>query len=88
MGAKPGDQVGSKVVALSNGHFVVASPLWDGSAINTGAVTWVNGNTGFVGAVAARNSLVGTSQEDKVANMFRRSAMATMSLLPHVGIKA
>ena len=66
VGAKSGDQVGTKVVALSNGHFVVASPLWDGTASNTGAVTWVNGNTGFIGAVAAGNSLVGTSPEDKV----------------------
>ena len=57
-----GDQVGSKgVTALGNGHYVVASPYWDG---RKGAVTWGNGATGgprLVGEVSATNSLVGST---------------------------
>lgn len=68
IGTKLDDFVGTRVVALSNGHYVVASPLWDGSQSNTGAVTWANGFTGLVGTVNAGNSLVGSSSNDKVGD--------------------
>ncbi len=59
------DRVGSNgVTALTNGHYVVGSPLWDGAAADVGAVTWGNGLGGTVGAVSAANSLVGTAQND------------------------
>ncbi len=42
-GTSTNDQVGSgSVITLTNGNFVVSSPLWDsGSATDVGAVTWV-----------------------------------------------
>jgi hypothetical protein len=44
-----GDQVGSGgVTALTNGNYVVASPLWSGHA---GALTWGSGTTGVSGLV-------------------------------------
>jgi len=59
-----GDQVGiGGVVALSNGNYVAASPLWNNA---TGAVTLGNGATGSQGLVSTGNSLVGTSQGDEV----------------------
>ena len=53
-----GDNVGSGLVALSNGNYVVLSPVW-GNAQRLGAATWANGATGITGAVSAANSLVG-----------------------------
>ena len=63
------DQVGSAgVVALSNGHYAVASPLWNGAAADTGAATWGNGSSGTFGAVSSTNSLVGTTASDQVGS--------------------
>lgn len=69
-GSAAGDQVGGTgIVVLSNGHFVVVSRFWDnGTVVNAGAVTWVNGATGLSGTISAANSLVGTSQDDLVGN--------------------
>lgn len=48
------------VVALNNGHYVVASSSWN-NGVNqlAGAVTWANGNTGRTGVVSTTNSLIG-----------------------------
>jgi hypothetical protein len=55
------------VTALSNGNYVVSSPLWDnGPAINAGAVTFGSGVTGITGVISPSNSLVGTSAADQV----------------------
>jgi hypothetical protein len=70
-GATDGDRVGSGgVTALTNGNFVVASPLWDDPApvANVGAVTWVDGTTGLAGSVDSSNSLVGSSSGDTVGD--------------------
>jgi hypothetical protein len=54
-----GDQVGSGgVTALTNGNYVVISPLWNNSE---GAVTWESGATSAGGVVSSANSLVGTA---------------------------
>ncbi|MEK7753516.1 MAG: hypothetical protein AAB654_16450, partial [Acidobacteriota bacterium] len=80
VGTSASDQVGqsnnlSGVVALSNGNYVVASPLWNIPAVpgpavaDVGAVTWGDGSTAgprLVGAISATNSLVGTSPSDQV----------------------
>lgn len=71
VGASNLDQIGSKgVVTLTNGNYVVVSPLWDRSGItDTGAVTWVNGKTGApVGLVSQTNSLVGTTANDRIGD--------------------
>jgi hypothetical protein len=71
VGSHPSDKVGDtdsggvpSVTALSNGDFVVASPLWNSQR---GAVTWGNGMTGISGSISDTNSLVGTNPNDRVA---------------------
>ena len=72
VGSTASDIVGSSgVVALNNGHYVVASSGWDnpaGPVINVGAVTWGNGLGGTVGAISAGNSLMGSTASDGVGN--------------------
>ena len=70
VGSAGSDKVGIYgVIALSNGHYVVRSSLWDNGLVNSaGAVTWGNGTTGVSGAVSASNSLVGSTADDQVGN--------------------
>ena len=71
VGGGVGDRVGlGGVVALTNGHYVVSSPLWTNAGIyGVGAATWGDGTSGIVGAVSAANSLVGSNQEDFVGGV-------------------
>lgn len=68
IGSTANDQVSNQgVIALSNGHFLVQSSLWDNAtAVNAGAVTWGNGSTGEVGTLSAVNSLIGSTSADVV----------------------
>jgi Repeat of unknown function (DUF5650)/Putative Ig domain len=69
VGTTSGDRVGSfsDIVVLSNGNYLVGSPLWsNGAASNAGAVTLANGATGVKGAITSSNSLVGTTTDDYV----------------------
>ena len=67
IGSTTGDSVGSTVIALNNGNYVVGSPSWDNGVItNTGAATWGNGTTGKTGVVLSSNSLVGGTANDQV----------------------
>lgn len=67
VGSLANDQVGYLAVALSNGNYVVLSPLWaNGLAAQVGAATWGNGVTGITGAVTTTNSLVGSNAADWV----------------------
>ncbi|BAN03865.1 hypothetical protein YM304_35510 [Ilumatobacter coccineus YM16-304] len=63
-----GIAVGTQTIALTNGHWVTASLLWDGEPgkPNVGAVTWGNGESGTVGEVTLANSLTGPDQFDFV----------------------
>jgi hypothetical protein len=65
------DLIGSGgVTVLTNGNYVVSSPYWDnGSVLDAGAVTWVDGTAGLVGAVTASNSLVGSTAFDEVGEV-------------------
>jgi uncharacterized protein affecting Mg2+/Co2+ transport len=66
-GEKAGDSIGSNVVALPNGNFVVVSTSWsDGAIQNAGAVTWVNGVTGLEGVVNTSNSLTGSTTWESI----------------------
>lgn len=56
-GTTDGDSVG-KVIALSNGNYVVSTPDWK---YGLGAVTWCSGTAGCVGAITPANSLVGNA---------------------------
>jgi uncharacterized repeat protein (TIGR02543 family) len=70
VGGGENDRIGyGGVTALSNGHFVVASPLWDnGAAVDAGAVTWGNGASGISGVVSVANSLVGGFSYDQAGS--------------------
>jgi len=58
VGTTSGDEVGYYgVTALTNGNYVVISPVWSGGK---GAATWGNGSSGITGSISSSNSLVGT----------------------------
>ena len=69
-GTQPSGALGlGGVVPLSNGNYVVSSPAWkNGANSRAGAVTWVDGHTGLVGALSPANSLVGTKTDDGVGD--------------------
>lgn len=68
VGSTSNDLVGLfGVRPLTNGHYVVSSPLWDnGPLVNAGAVTWGSGTSGISGPITATNSLVGGTNADQV----------------------
>ncbi len=69
VGSSPYDRVGSSTLRLSSGHFVIRSPQWDDGLLpDVGAVTWVDGTSGAVGAVSAANSLIGSTPYDLVGS--------------------
>jgi len=69
IGHTANDRVGSSLMALSSGNYVVLSPNWDnGIIVNAGAVTWGNGLTGVIGTVTAGNSLVGSTTSDQLGS--------------------
>jgi len=79
VGSSTGDFIGdyNGLVELTNGNYVVASPLWsNGTVAHVGAVTWANGATGIHGVVSADNSLVGSEPGDLLS--------AEQSFLPGV----
>ena len=75
VGTTAQDFVGSNVVQLSNGNYVVISPSWNQPAgiPSVGAVTWVDGTNGNIfgttspgGTISAANSLTGANAGDSV----------------------
>ncbi len=70
VGTTAGDQIGlSGILALTNGNYVVSSPLWnDGATADVGAVTWGDGSTGITGVVSSLNSLIGTTLNDQIGS--------------------
>ena len=70
VGSTSGDYIGSDgITALSNGNYVISSPLWSSvlPAVNSvGAATWGNGMTGSNGVISNANSLVGSRTSDYV----------------------
>jgi hypothetical protein len=58
---------GGGVKALTNGNYVVISPYWDNGGItDAGAITWGDGTNGTIGVVAADDSLVGGTVDDRL----------------------
>ncbi len=70
IGSTASDQVSSGgITALSNGNYVIASPVWDNAAItDAGAATWADGTTSTSDVVGIVNSIVGSSASDGVAS--------------------
>jgi len=65
VGTQTTHQVGTSVVALVDGNYVVASPNWDnGATMNVGAVTFGSGTMGVSGEVSESNSLIGGTASD------------------------
>lgn len=65
IGSIANDHVGSNgVIALSNGNYVVLSP--DFGFLNSGAVTWGNGNGGTIGTINSNNSLVASYWNSRI----------------------
>ena len=64
------DRIGSgNITTLSNGTYVINSPLWNNSAaVRAGAVTCVNISPDSIGSISTFNSLVGMSLNDSVGN--------------------
>ena len=69
-GTNTDDQVGSKgVVEVGSSNFVVISPHWTKTgAADAGAVTWVDGQFGREGEVAALNSIIGAQAGDQIGS--------------------
>lgn len=67
VGTSAYDGVGTRVIALDNGAYVVGSLFWDdGAYADAGAVTWCPASGGCTGPVTAGNSLTGSHQDDQV----------------------
>ena len=80
IGSTSNDSVGSDVIALSNGSYLVYSPYWNSaSATDVGAVTWGDGTTGITGVVSSLNSLVGSTNYDKVGRKNSDSSLVTLN---------
>ena len=66
-GSTTNDQIGNRIVVLTNGNYVVQSSGWNnGSANFAGAVTFCNATTGCSGVVSSGNSLIGSSAFDQI----------------------
>jgi hypothetical protein len=60
------DRIGfGGIIPLSNGNYVVQSPVWNNS---TGAVTWGDGTVGVHGIVSEANSLIGCGVVSLLSN--------------------
>lgn len=65
IGTMTGDRVGSPVIALSNGNYVVGASGWDKTpGDNVGAVAWANGATGRIGYLSASTTISGQTTDD------------------------
>lgn len=66
VGSSEDDGIG-QVIPLTNGNYIVVSSDWDNASVkDAGAVAWCNGTTGLTGVVSPSNSLVGSTEGDKV----------------------
>ncbi|MEQ9356693.1 CHAT domain-containing protein [Coleofasciculus chthonoplastes] len=71
IGTQTDDQIGSAgITALTNGNYVVSSPLWNNGAVqDVGAVTWVDAINGLTtGSVRLDNSIVGSLAQDSIGS--------------------
>jgi Repeat of unknown function (DUF5650) len=82
VGSASSDSVGRNgVTALSDGNYVVASQEWDnGSIVDAGAITWGDGRTGIVATVSASNSLVGTTEYDRIGKWLQQNIPGAVDL--------
>ena len=67
VGTSANDKVGTEIMPLANGNYVVISSEW---STRRGAVTFGSGTLGITGTVSGSNSLVGTTPADRVGYGF------------------
>ena len=71
IGTTAGDSVGSSVVKLLNGKYIVNSNSWDnGQITNAGAITYGFRNTAVTGEINSANSVLGTAANGGVRQTF------------------
>lgn len=72
VGTQTNDNVGrGGVTALTNGNYVISSPFWsNGGVLGVGAATWHDGNSAITGTISSSNSLIGSTAQDNVSNMY------------------
>jgi hypothetical protein len=76
VGSTANDNVGiNGLTALPNGNYVVTSFSWS----NRGAVTWGNGTTGTTGAVSVTNSVIGSTNDDRVGTLGNNNSVKVYS---------
>lgn len=70
-GSTANDRIGSGgLFALPGGNAVICSPDWDnGSVVDSGAATWIDGDAGLSGTLSAINSLVADVAGSRLCNM-------------------
>ncbi len=79
VGSARDDSIGAKVIALSNGNYVVSSANWNnGAIVDAGAVTWGSGTGGTTGVVTPANSFVGTHTNDRLGRVQNFDAAVTV----------
>jgi hypothetical protein len=84
VGATGNDYVGyGGVTALSNGNYLVESPIWDGVTADVGAITWANGATGRTGTVSSSNSLVGSTANDMLETQITELSNGNYVVINH-----
>lgn len=67
VGTSAADAVGARILALSNGNYVLGTPTWDqGLTANVGAVTWASGSAASAGPLSVVNSLIGSQLDDAI----------------------
>ncbi|MES3020472.1 MAG: YDG domain-containing protein, partial [Pseudomonadota bacterium] len=71
VGSRAFDYVGSYVMPLNNGNYVVSSPSWSMGTgkERSGAATWADGTVGLAGVVSTANSLHGVRKDDQVGSL-------------------
>ena len=79
VGGNAGDAIGTEAAELTNGNYVVFSPFW--GVQDAGAVTWCSGKTGCSGLVSSANSLVGSTQDDRVGGVANLTQLANGNYL-------
>ncbi len=71
IGEVSNDAVGTAIVALANGNYLVLTHKWGGTR---GAVTFASGTSGITGTISAANSLVGATAADSVGSKVTKLA--------------
>jgi hypothetical protein len=76
VGSTASDLIGTNLITLTNGNYVVISNNFDCATLsgcasvvsNAGAVTWGSGTGGTVGIITQNNSFIGQSANDQIGN--------------------